>query len=140
MLNSLYDNFLPWERLLFLMGRLRSPEGCPWDREQTHLSIRGNLSEECGELLEAIDAADDALMREELGDVLLQVVFHAQIAGEEGRFTIDDVLTGLCEKLITRHPHVFGEDKARNAEEALTFWKEAKAKEKTRAPTDGAPG
>jgi tetrapyrrole methylase family protein/MazG family protein len=109
------------------MARLRSPEGCPWDREQTHLSIRRNLEEECGELLEAIDSGQDAAMREELGDVLLQVVFHARIAEEENRFDIGDVLNGLCEKLIKRHPHVFGEEKAQNSEEALRFWNQAKA-------------
>jgi len=128
-LDSLYGNLPMWDKLLRLMARLRSPEGCPWDREQTHLSIRENLGEECGELLEAIDAGDDAMMREELGDVLLQVVFHARIAEEEGRFTVDDVLEGLCEKLIRRHPHVFGGARAENTEEALRFWKEAKARE-----------
>jgi MazG family protein len=126
-LDSLCDKFPVWEKLLSLMAKLRSPEGCPWDREQTHLSIRGNLEEECGELLEAIDAADDAMLCEELGDVLLQVVFHARIAEEEGRFTIDDVLNGLCKKLVIRHPHVFGDVKAQNAEEALAFWRKAKA-------------
>jgi tetrapyrrole methylase family protein/MazG family protein len=129
-LNSLCGKFNPWEKLLAIMSRLRSPEGCPWDREQTHLSLRGNLSEECGELLEAIDSGDDKNLCEELGDVLLQVVFHAQIAEEEGRFTVDDVLNGLCEKLISRHPHVFGGVKAQNAEEALNFWREAKIVEK----------
>ena len=128
-LDSLCGDFPMWDKLLRLMARLRSPEGCPWDREQTHLSIRKNLEEECGELLEAIDAGDDAMMREELGDVLLQVVFHAQIAQEEGRFTIDDVLQGLFDKLVRRHPHVFGEVRARNTEEALAFWNEAKARE-----------
>jgi tetrapyrrole methylase family protein/MazG family protein len=125
-LDSLCDKLPPWDKLLFLMARLRSPEGCPWDREQTHLSILGNLEEECGELLEAIGTGDDRLMCEELGDVLLQVVFHARIAEEEGRFAIDDVLNGLCEKLIKRHPHVFGSARANNAEEALAFWKQAK--------------
>jgi tetrapyrrole methylase family protein/MazG family protein len=126
-LDSLCDKIPPWDKLLSLMTVLRSPEGCPWDREQTHLSIRGNVEEECGELLEALDSGEDTLICEELGDVLLQVVFHAEIAKEEGRFTIDDVLNGLCEKLIKRHPHVFGKEKAQNAEEALAFWKQAKA-------------
>ncbi|MDR1668964.1 MAG: nucleotide pyrophosphohydrolase [Oscillospiraceae bacterium] len=129
MLNSAYDRLPRWDRLLWIMARLRSPDGCPWDREQTHLSIRENLEEECGELLEAIDAASDTMMREELGDVLLQVVFHSRIAEEENRFTIDDVLDGLCDKLIRRHPHVFGGQKAESTEEALRFWKDAKAKE-----------
>ncbi|MDR0293368.1 MAG: nucleotide pyrophosphohydrolase [Oscillospiraceae bacterium] len=131
-LDSLYGDLPMWDKLLRLMALLRSPEGCPWDRGQTHLSIRKNLTEECGELLEAIDAGDDAMMREELGDVLLQVVFHARIAEEEGRFTIGDVLGGLCDKLITRHPHVFGGVKADSEEEALAFWQEAKAREKYR--------
>ncbi len=130
MLDSAYADLSRWDRLLWLMAKLRSPEGCPWDREQTHLSIRGNLEEECGELLEAIDADSDAMMREELGDVLLQVIFHARIAEEAGRFSINDVLDGLAEKLLRRHPHVFGGQKAGSIEEALTFWKEAKKQEK----------
>ena len=130
MVNSLCGIDSPWDRLIRIMSILRSPEGCPWDREQTHLSIRDNLKEECGELLEAIDANDGDGMREELGDVLLQTVFHAQIAAETGRFTINDVLETLCEKLISRHPHVFGEGKALDAKEAIAFWKEAKNKEK----------
>lgn len=129
-LDSTYDQLSRWDRLLWLMEILRSPDGCPWDREQTHLSIRSNLEEECGELLEAIDAGSDTMMCEELGDVLLQVVFHARIAEEENRFTINSVIDGLCEKLIRRHPHVFGEHKAKNSEEALSFWIEAKKKEK----------
>jgi MazG family protein len=128
-LDSLYGGFSAWDRLLKIMATLRSPGGCPWDLEQTHLSIRKNLEEECGELLEAIDAGDDAGMCEELGDVLLQVVFHARIAEEEGRFTAEDVLNGLCDKLIKRHPHVFGDVKAQTKEEALAFWNEAKARE-----------
>ncbi|MDR1693414.1 MAG: MazG family protein [Oscillospiraceae bacterium] len=131
MVDSVYDSLTGWDKLLWLMAKLRSPEGCPWDREQTHLSIRDNLAEECGELLEAIDAGSDGMMREELGDVLLQVVFHSQIASEEGRFNIDDVLSGLCAKLIRRHPHVFGDVKAANTEEALASWKEAKKREKS---------
>ena len=128
MVNSLCGIDSQWDRLLKIMEILRSPEGCPWDREQTHTSIRKNLTEECEELLETIDADDADGMREELGDVLLQTVFHAQIAAEAGRFTIDDVLNTLCEKLITRHPHVFGDVKAHNTEEALAFWKAAKEK------------
>jgi tetrapyrrole methylase family protein/MazG family protein len=128
--NSLRSIDSPWDRLLRIMEVLRSPEGCPWDREQTHLSIRKNLEEECGELLETIDSDDPDGMREELGDVLLQTVFHAQIASEAGRFTISDVLDTLCNKLITRHPHVFGDAKAKDTEEALAFWKEAKKEER----------
>lgn len=90
------------------MARLRSPKGCPWDRKQTHQSLLKYLFEEAEELKESVRKKDDANMEEELGDVLLQVVFHAQIAKEEGRFTIDDVVKTLVRKLTLRHPHVFG--------------------------------
>jgi MazG family protein len=133
MLDSPYGYLPAWDKLLAIMEKLRSPDGCPWDREQTHLSIRGNLEEECGELLEAIDSGNDASLCEELGDVLLQVVFHARIAEEENRFTAEDVLNGLCDKLIRRHPHVFGDGKAAGTEEALAFWNQAKIKEATKA-------
>ena len=119
-----------FEELLSIMRRLRAPGGCPWDREQTHQSIRSNMLEECREAVEAIDTRDDALLCEELGDVLLQVVFHAQIAEEENRFTIADVLDGLCRKLIRRHEHVFGDVKAETPEQALERWNEVKKREK----------
>lgn len=110
------------EDLLEIMKALRSPEGCPWDREQTHESIRSSLIEEAHELVEAIDGRDDAGMCEELGDVLLQVVFHAEMAAEESRFCYDDVVDGICKKLIVRHPHVFGDVKADTAGEVLKNW------------------
>ena len=91
------------------MALLRSEQGCPWDREQDHRSIRKNFIEETYEAVEAIDKGDMTLLREELGDVLLQVVFHTQMEEETGVFTFDDVVTDLCQKLIIRHPHVFGE-------------------------------
>ncbi len=120
------------ERLLDLvriMARLRGPGGCPWDAEQTHRTLARHLLEETHELLEAIDAGDDDAMRDELGDVLLQVVFHAQMAADEGRWDIDDVARGLLEKLIYRHPHVFGEVEVSGAEEVLVNWEKLKAAE-----------
>jgi MazG family protein len=98
------------DQLVAIVARLRAPGGCPWDREQTHASLRGGLLEEAYEVVAAIDGADDDNLREELGDLLLQTVFHAQIAEEEGRFRFDDVARGIAEKLVRRHPHVFGED------------------------------
>ncbi|MDR2655338.1 MAG: nucleoside triphosphate pyrophosphohydrolase [Oscillospiraceae bacterium] len=111
-----------FEDLKRLMEILRGEEGCPWDREQTHQSIRYNFIEEVYEAAEAIDIGDAGLLREELGDVLLQVVFHARIEQEQGGFGIDDVVSGLCAKLVERHPHVFGDRRAENAEEALKNW------------------
>lgn len=104
------------------MRALRSPDGCPWDREQTHASIRTDFIEETHEAIEAIDNGDDAGLCEELGDVLLQVVFHAQIAEEESRFSYDDVVDGICKKLIVRHPHVFGNAQADSADQVLKTW------------------
>lgn len=130
MVNSAYDSSELFTSLLDIMVRLRAENGCPWDRAQTHESIRSNLIEETYEALEAIDTHDDTLLCEELGDVLLQVVFHARIAEERGAFGIGDVLSGLCDKLITRHEHVFGGVKAENAAEALESWNNAKQKAK----------
>ncbi len=107
---------------------LRGPHGCPWDKKQTHESLIKNLREETEELVAAIEKKDTANMQEELGDVLLQVLLHAQIAKEEGLFTIDDVIQGLYDKLHYRHPHVFGNVKAQSPEEALAVWKEMKQK------------
>jgi len=109
---------------------LRGPDGCPWDQKQTHQSLKKNLIEETQELLEALDTEDDEHIIEELGDVLLQVMLHAQIGEDEGFFSIDDVVRGLNEKLIRRHPHVFGEMKASSPEEAIAIWNEMKKKEK----------
>lgn len=113
-----------------IVAILRSPEGCPWDREQTHRSIRKNLIEETYEVLETIDDDDPDAMSEELGDLLLQIMLHSQMAAEDGFFTVDDVVAGINEKLIRRHPHVFGEKTAGDAEEALANWQEIKAQEK----------
>ncbi len=110
------------EDLLDLMVALRSPEGCPWDREQTHESIRSNFLEETHEAIEAINQKDVAGLREELGDVLMQVTLHTQIATEEGEFTFDDVVDEVCRKLIVRHPHVFGNVVAEDAAAVLKTW------------------
>jgi len=120
-------------RLVRIMARLRSPTGCPWDREQTHQSIRHNLIEECYEAIEALDAGDMAAFRDELGDLLLQVAFHAQLAGERGEFEFDDVAKSIADKLVHRHPHVFGKTRARNSAEVLQQWEEIKKAEKNSA-------
>ena len=118
------------EDLIRIMELLRSPEGCPWDREQTHQSIRRNMLEEAYEVAEAIDQEDPAHLKEELGDVLLQVVFHARMAQEEGLFTFDDVVDGICQKLVFRHPHVFGTVDAQDSDKALTTWEAQRRQEK----------
>lgn len=111
---------------------LRSEQGCPWDREQDHKSIRNDFIEETYEVIEAIDTEDHVLLREELGDVLLQVVFHARIEEQEGRFNIDDVANDICVKLIHRHPHVFGDVYAANSAQVLQNWDAIKNEEKQR--------
>ena len=121
------------ERLLDLvrvMARLRGPGGCPWDLEQDHRSLARHLLEETHEALEAIDAGDRDLLREELGDVLLQVVFHAQMAADDGAWDVDDVAEGIVRKLIRRHPHVFGDLEVSGADEVLVNWERIKADEK----------
>ncbi len=120
-------------RLLQIMARLRSPGGCPWDREQTHQSIRHNLIEECYEALDALDAGNTDAFKDELGDLLLQVVFHAQMASEEGKFDFDAVAKSINDKLVRRHPHVFGTTKARNSAEVLQQWETIKKSEKSAA-------
>lgn len=119
-----------WEDLLTIMHLLRAPEGCPWDREQTHQSIRRNFLEETYEALDAIDRNDTPGMCEELGDVLLQVVFHSVMEEEQGRFTADDVVDGVAQKLVFRHPHVFGAAEAADSAQALEGWEAQKKKEK----------
>ncbi len=113
-------------RLTGIVDRLRAPDGCPWDREQTHESLRSALLEECYEVLDAITRRDDANLREELGDILLHVVMHAQMAGERGAFAWDDIVEGVCEKLIRRHPHVFAAGEAANSGEVLKQWERIK--------------
>jgi nucleoside triphosphate diphosphatase len=116
--------------LLKIMAKLRSPNGCPWDREQTHLSLRRHAIEEVYELIDAIEARDDHEMAEELGDLLLQVVFHAQMAKERGAFDFEKVCRVLVEKLIRRHPHVFGTTKVKNVDEVWANWEKIKRAEK----------
>ena len=116
--------------LLRIMELLRSPGGCPWDMAQTHQSIRQNMLEEAYEAADAIDRMDMDNLKEELGDVLLQVVFHARMAQEAGRFTFDDVVDGVCKKLVYRHPHVFGTAEAADPEGALSAWDAQKRTEK----------
>jgi tetrapyrrole methylase family protein/MazG family protein len=121
------------ERLLDLvrvMARLRGPGGCPWDREQTHRSLARHLLEETHEALDAIDADDRERLREELGDVLLQVAFHAQMAADDGAWDVDDVAEGIVRKLIRRHPHVFGDVEVSGSDEVLVNWERIKAEEK----------
>jgi tetrapyrrole methylase family protein/MazG family protein len=119
-----------------VVHRLRAPGGCPWDREQTHESLRPYLLEETYELLEAIDAGDDAKMREELGDLLLQVAMHAEIAAEEGRFDAEKVSEGAAAKMVRRHPHVFGDVSVANAEEVLRNWEHQKMQESRASGSD----
>ncbi|MGZ5345003.1 MAG: nucleoside triphosphate pyrophosphohydrolase [Actinomycetota bacterium] len=116
--------------LVKVMARLRGPGGCPWDAEQTHRTLARHLLEETHELLEAIDADDADAIRDELGDVLLQVVFHAQMAADDGAWDVDDVAEGLVKKLVYRHPHVFGEVEVTGADEVLVNWEKLKAAEK----------
>ena len=116
--------------LMEIVRVLRHPGGCPWDQEQTHRSIRRNFLEEAYEAAEAIDSGDVDGLKEELGDVLLQVFFHTSIEEDAGRFTLDDVADGVCKKLIYRHPHVFGEVNVRSTDEVLSNWEELKKKEK----------
>lgn len=121
-----------FEDLVTVVEVLRSDIGCPWDREQTHKSIRKDLIEETYEVIEAIDTEDPELLREELGDVMLQVVFHARIETEENRFDINDVANDICVKLIHRHPHVFGDVVAETSDKVLSNWEKIKSDEKER--------
>src|SRR5271154_1668289 len=119
------------EDLLKVMAKLRSPKGCPWDLEQTHLTLRRHAIEEVYELIDAIEARDDHEMAEELGDLLLQVVFHAQMAKERGAFDFEKITRELVNKLIRRHPHVFGATKVKNVDEVWANWEKIKRAEKT---------
>lgn len=124
-------------RLLEIVKRLRAPDGCPWDREQTHRSVRGHLVEECAELLEAIDNGDDGGMREELGDVLMHILLHCEIADEQGKFDFYDVAEDLANKLVRRHPHVFGGRRAESEDDVLGIWREVKAIERKKRVVGG---
>ena len=133
------------EALLKVMARLRSPTGCPWDREQSHMTLRRHAIEEVYELIDAIEAGDDHEMAEELGDLLLQVVFHCQLARERGAFDFEKVTRTLVDKLIRRHPHVFGKTKVKNVDEVWANWENIKHAEKhgtrhaRRSAFDGIP-
>jgi MazG family protein len=119
-----------FERLVAIQKRLRDPGGCPWDREQTHHTLRTYLIEEAYEVLDALESGDDEKFADELGDLLLQVTFHSQIASEAGRFSVSDVIRAVHEKMIRRHPHVFGEKRARDSAEVLKNWQKIKAQER----------
>lgn len=123
-----------FQKLTEVVAELRSEHGCPWDREQTFESLKPYLLEESGEVLEAIDNQDMENLCEELGDVLYQVMIHSCIAEEKGLFTIDDVVDGVCEKMIRRHPHVFGDAVANTPEESLELWRAVKKQEKAKKP------
>jgi tetrapyrrole methylase family protein / MazG family protein len=122
-----------FDALVALIARLRAPGGCPWDREQTHASLKPMTIEEAYEVLEAIDEGDDGELAGELGDLLLQVVFHSQIAAEGGRFTIADVIARVSEKMVRRHPHVFADEKADTSGQVLRNWEAIKEAEKAEA-------
>ena len=128
-----------FEKLVAVQARLRAPNGCPWDIEQTHETLRTYLIEEAYEVLEALDSGDDSKFADEMGDLLLQVVFHARIAQEEGRFAVSDVIQSVHDKMIRRHPHVFGEVHAKNTAEVLRNWEQIKADER-KAKSGGANG
>ena len=138
MVNSQMAENYTVKDLLNIMARLRAPDGCPWDQVQTHQSIRANMLEEAYEAADAIDRVDMDNLREELGDVLLHVVFHARIAQESGGFTFDDVVDGICKKLVYRHPHVFGTASAGDPEGALSAWDAQKRTEKGQRTTADA--
>jgi tetrapyrrole methylase family protein / MazG family protein len=131
--NSHHERLSPgdwFEKLVAIQKRLREPGGCPWDREQTHHTLRTYLIEEAYEVLEALESGDDEKFAEELGDLLLQVTFHSQIASEQGRFSVSDVIRAVHEKMIRRHPHVFGEKRAKDSAEVLKNWQRIKAQER----------
>lgn len=125
----LKDNYTI-DELLEIMSFLRSEQGCPWDREQTHQSLRENMIEEAYETVDAIDSGSPERLCDELGDVLMQVVFHAQMASEQNRFNFSDVVAAICRKLITRHTHLFGSDQASTAEAVIDNWEKNKKREK----------
>lgn len=121
-----------FQDLVDITSKLRSEEGCPWDRAQTHESLEKHLEEETGEVLEAIDEKDMDHLCEELGDLLFQVMLHSQIAREEGGFSIEDVVNGICEKMVRRHPRIFGGEMAEIPLEGRELWEEIKRREKAK--------
>ena len=128
------DKAYTFKDLTDITAKLRSENGCTWDRAQTHESLIPCLMEESGEVRDAIVNKDDENLCEELGDLLLQVMIHSQIAAERGAFTVGDVVQGICEKMVRRHPHVFGDRKVNSPEEALALWQEIKKREKSEKP------
>ena len=130
-----------FDTLVDIIARLRAPDGCPWDRKQTHRSLREHLLAECYEVLETLDEGDAERLRSELGDLLLQIVLHARIAAEAGEFELSDVIRGINEKLIYRHPHIFGSRKAKDAEEVAVNWEALKQDERDADASmlDGVP-
>jgi tetrapyrrole methylase family protein / MazG family protein len=122
-----------FEKLVAVQARLRAPNGCPWDREQTHETLRTYLIEEAYEVLEALESGNNAKFAEEMGDLLLQIVFHSQIAEEEGRFTVSEVIREIHDKMIRRHPHVFGDTRAKDSAEVLRNWEQIKSEERLQA-------
>lgn len=134
------DTGKKFKELIDIMMRLRAPDGCPWDRKQSYKDIAAHTLEETYEVLHSIDREDYDMLCEELGDLLLQIIFYAEIARGEGRFTIDDVIEKIRAKLIHRHPHVFGDAKVSGAEEVLERWEELKKKEGKKSILGGVPG
>ena len=128
------DKAYTFKDLTDITAKLRSENGCTWDRAQTHESLIPCVMEESGEVRDAIVNKDDENLCEELGDLLFQVMIHSQIAAERGAFTVDDVVQGICEKMVRRHPHVFGDRKVNSPEEALALWQEIKKREKSEKP------
>jgi MazG family protein len=128
-----------FEKLVAVQKRLRAPKGCPWDIEQTHVSLRPYLIEEAYEVLDALDSGDDSKFADEMGDLLLQVVFHSEIARAENRFTVADVVRSIHDKMVRRHPHVFGDVQAKNSKEVLRNWEQIKAQERAAAGNGAAP-
>jgi tetrapyrrole methylase family protein/MazG family protein len=127
---SLPEDLSKFKTLVEIIARLRAPDGCPWDKEQTHQTLRANLLAECYEVLEALDKGDADKLCEELGDLLLQIVLHAQIAKDDGEFEVGDVIESIATKIIHRHPHVFGKAKVRDANEVMHNWEALKRKER----------
>ena len=127
---SLPEDLSIFDALVEIITRLRAPDGCPWDREQTHTTLRGNLLSECYEVLEALDEGNPDKLCEELGDLLLQIALHAQIAKDNGEFEIGDVVEGIATKIVRRHPHIFGTTRVKDAEEVMHNWEELKREER----------
>jgi len=127
---SLPKDLSKFDALVEIIARLRGPDGCPWDKEQTHRTLRANLLSECYEVLEALDKGDPAELSEELGDLLLQIVLHAQIAKDDKEFEIGDVIKSIAEKIIRRHPHIFGKVKVKDADEVMHNWEALKKEER----------